>query len=78
MNLTAVFVEVEGGIMAWIEEMEGVATQGATLEEARANLLDALEETLEARREQARRKQQLGQTILSREALPFGGFNAAA
>ncbi|WP_174842830.1 type II toxin-antitoxin system HicB family antitoxin [Candidatus Oscillochloris fontis] len=77
MNLTAVFVEVEGGIMAWIEEMEGVATQGATLAEARENLLDALAETLEARRELARRKQQ-GNAILSREALPFGGLNAAA
>ncbi len=77
MNLTAVFVEVEGGIMAWIEEMEGVATQGATLAEARENLLDALAETLEARRELARRKQQAN-VILSREALPFGGLNAAA
>lgn len=77
MNLTAVFVQVEGGIMGWIEEMEGVATQGATIEEARANLLDALAETLEARRELARRKQQ-GTVIVSREALPFGGFNATA
>ncbi len=77
MNLTAVFEQVEGGYVAWIEEMEGVATQGATIEEARENLLDALAETLEARRELARRKQQ-GGAILSREALPFGGFNAAA
>lgn len=78
MNLTAVFAEVDGGIMAWIEELEGVATQGATLEEARENLLDALAETLEARRELARRRQQQGQTVLSREALPLGGLSAAA
>ncbi len=57
--------------MAWIEAMEGVATQGATLAEARENLLDALAETLEARHELARRKQQ-AHAILSREALPFG------
>ncbi len=31
MNLTAVFEQVEGGYVAWIEEMEGVATQGATI-----------------------------------------------
>lgn len=78
MNLTAVFAEVDGGVMAWIEELEGVATQGATLEEARENLLDALAETLEARRELARRRQQQGQTVLSREALPLGGLSAAA
>ena len=78
MNLTAVFAQVDGGVMAWIEELEGVATQGATLEEARENLLDALAETLEARRELARRRQQQGQTVLSREALPLGGLSAAA
>ncbi|MEI7645981.1 MAG: type II toxin-antitoxin system HicB family antitoxin [Chloroflexales bacterium] len=71
------FEQVDGGYVAWIEEMEGVATQGATIEEARENLLDALAETLEARRELARRTQQ-GGAILSREVLPFGGFNAAA
>jgi len=78
MHLTAVFAEVDGGIMAWIEELEGVATQGATLAEARENLLDALAETLEARRELARRRQQQGQIVLSREALPLGSLDAAA
>ncbi len=77
MNLTAVFEQVEGGYVAWIEELDGVATQGATIEQARENLLDALAETLEARRELARRTQQ-GNAILSRETLPFGGFHAAA
>ncbi len=70
MNLTAVFAQDGPWIMAWIEEIPGVATQGATLEEARANLLDALAETLEARRDLARRTQQ--QPVLSREALPVG------
>lgn len=77
MNLTAVFVQDGPWIVAWIEEIEGVATQGATLEEARVNLLDALAETLEARRELARRQAQ-SQMVISREPLPVGGLNAAA
>jgi hypothetical protein len=42
MNLTAVYVRDGAWIAAWIEEIPGVNTQGATLEEARANLRDAL------------------------------------
>jgi predicted RNase H-like HicB family nuclease len=66
--LTATYVRDGEWIVAWIEELPGVATQGKTIEEARANLQDALQETIEARREIARRKA-LGQTVVSRE--PF-------
>lgn len=47
MNLTAVYVQSGEWIAAWIEEMPGVNTQGRTLEEARANLRDALALMLE-------------------------------
>lgn len=50
MKLTAVFKEVPEGCIAWIEELPGANTQGATLEEARANLQEAVEMVLEANR----------------------------
>ncbi len=51
-HLTAVFLPAEeGGFVAYIPEMPGVASQGETLEEAQENLMDALELTLEVRRE---------------------------
>jgi predicted RNase H-like HicB family nuclease len=44
LKLTAVFQEAEeGGYIAFIEEIPGVNTQGNTLDEARANLLEALD-----------------------------------
>lgn len=42
MPLTAVFLEVPGGYVAFIEELPGANTQGATLEEARENLREAV------------------------------------
>ncbi len=52
MNLefTAVFRKVPEGYIAFIEELPGANTQGATLEEARANLKEAVELVLEANR----------------------------
>ena len=50
MNLTAVFKEVPEGYIAWVEELPGANTQGATLEEARANLHEAVGLVLEANR----------------------------
>jgi len=44
MKLTAVYEPAaEGGYVCWLEEMPSVQTQGETLEEARANLQDALQ-----------------------------------
>ena len=38
MHLTAVYVAVPEGYVAFVEELPGANTQGATLEEARQNL----------------------------------------
>ncbi len=46
-NLTAVYVEGEFGYTAYIDEMRGVITQGETIEDAEANLFDALQTYLE-------------------------------
>ena len=40
MELTAVFRKVPEGYIGFIEELPGANTQGATLEEVRANLRD--------------------------------------
>ncbi len=53
MQLTAVFVEVPEGYIAFVEELPGANTQGATLEEARENLSEAVSLVLEANRELA-------------------------
>ena len=50
MILTAVFEKVPEGYIGFIEELPGANTQGATLEEARTNLKEAVELVLEANR----------------------------
>jgi predicted RNase H-like HicB family nuclease len=50
MQLTAVFEKVPEGYIAFVEELPGANTQGATLEEARGNLREAVELVLEANR----------------------------
>lgn len=53
MEFTAVYVEVPEGYVAFVEELPGANTQGATLEEARENLREAVQMMLEANRELA-------------------------
>lgn len=50
IQLTAVFRKVPEGYIAFVEELPGANTQGATLEEARANLEEAVGLVLEANR----------------------------
>ncbi len=50
MKLTAVFEKVPEGYIGFIEELPGANTQGATIEEARSNLKEAVELVLEANR----------------------------
>ncbi len=50
VQLTAVFRPVPGGYVAYVEELPGANTQGATLDEARANLEEAVALVLEANR----------------------------
>jgi predicted RNase H-like HicB family nuclease len=52
MRVTAVFEPArEGGYTCFVEEIPAVISQGETLEEAKANLLDALKLVLECQRE---------------------------
>jgi predicted RNase H-like HicB family nuclease len=50
IRLTAVFQQVPEGYIGFVEELPGANTQGATLEEARANLEEAVALVLEANR----------------------------
>jgi predicted RNase H-like HicB family nuclease len=51
MELTAVFKKVPEGYIAWVEELPGANTQGATLAEARENLIEAVLMAFEANHE---------------------------
>lgn len=43
INLTAIFEPCdEGGYIAYIDEIQGINTQGETIEEAKENLADAI------------------------------------
>ena len=48
MKLTAIFQKVPEGFIGFVEELPGANTQGATLDEARNNLNEAVELVLEA------------------------------
>ena len=50
VELTAVFEKVPEGYVAFVEELPGANTQGATIEEARRNLEEAVRLVLEANR----------------------------
>ena len=55
LKLTAVYMEVPEGFVAFVEELPGANTQGDTLEEARENLREAVQMVLDANRELAAR-----------------------
>lgn len=50
IQLTAVFQKVPEGYIGSVEELPGANTQGATLEETRSNLEEAVSLVLEANR----------------------------
>lgn len=68
---TAVFVEVPEGYAAFVEELPGANAQGATLDEARHNLQEAIDLVLEANRTLA--EEGLAGKSVIREQLPIAG-----
>jgi len=65
-TFTAVFEQHEDYWVAYAEELPGANTQGATLEEAKENLAEAIVMVLEANRELAEREQR-GRTVIREE-----------
>ena len=68
---TAVYVEVPEGYAAFVEELPGANAQGATLDEARENLQEAIELVLEANRTLA--EEALAGRRAIKEDLPIEG-----
>ena len=66
-TFTAVYRKVPEGYAAFVEELPGANTQGATLEEARENLREAVALVLHANRSLA--EEQLDGADVIREAL---------
>lgn len=50
MQLNAIFEKVPEGYIAFVEELPGANAQGKTLDEARANLAEAVQLVLDANR----------------------------
>ena len=70
MQFTAVYIEVPEGYIAFVEELPGANTQGATLEEAKENLKEAVAMVLEANRELAE-KELLGKKVTREPFVPM-------
>jgi predicted RNase H-like HicB family nuclease len=70
LELTAVFKKVPEGYVAFVEEVPGANTQGKTLEEARANLDEAVMLVLEANRTLAEENLKGTEVIRERYRLP--------
>ena len=62
-TLTAVFEKSPQGYIGYVEELPGVNTQGATLEETKKNLIEAVHLVLEANRQLAE------ENVLEREII---------
>lgn len=63
LTLNAVYLKVPEGYIGFVEELPGANTQGATLEEARENLREAVELVIEASREL------VGETVKEKEVV---------
>ncbi len=53
MSFTAIYQKVSEGYIAFVEELPGANTQGATLPETRKNLKEAIRLVLEANKQLA-------------------------
>jgi predicted RNase H-like HicB family nuclease len=65
---TATYIETDGWIVGWVNELPGVMTQGRDLVEARENLKEAFQLMLETQRE-LHLRDSAGQRVLVSE--PF-------
>lgn len=72
MIFTAVFQEFPQGFVGFVEELPGANTQGQTLDEARENLVEAVELVLRANRDIAE-ESLVGKTVI-REPLKLANM----
>jgi predicted RNase H-like HicB family nuclease len=69
LEFTAVFQKVPEGYIGYVEELPGANTQGATLDEARENLREAIQLVVEANRELAAETAGHGEVVRERIAI---------
>ena len=72
IQLNAVFEKIKNGYIGYVEELPGANTQGATLEETKSNLKEALELVLESNR-QIHEAENAGREVVKE---PFGTLTA--
>jgi predicted RNase H-like HicB family nuclease len=70
-HFTAVFEQDGPWWIGYVEELPGANTQGATIEEARENLKEAVALILESNREQAE-KEIVGRVVIKEELVITG------
>ena len=68
-SLIAVFEKSPHGYIGYVEELPGANTQGETLAEAKANLIEAIQPVLQANRELAEEEIEAGKREVVREPL---------
>jgi predicted RNase H-like HicB family nuclease len=68
ITLTAVYRKVPEGYIGFVEELPGANTQGATIEETRENLKEAVEMVIEANRALAEEWSEGGEVVRERFA----------
>ena len=73
MEYTAIYTKLTpedgGGYMGTVEQMPEVITQGETIEEVRANVIDAIKLVLEDNRERVNSRMIPGETIREQVAI---------
>ncbi|MDE0145072.1 MAG: type II toxin-antitoxin system HicB family antitoxin [Nitrospira sp.] len=67
--LTAVFEKSPQGYIGYVEELPGANTQGGTLEETKANLVEAIQLVLQANRQLTEEEIGSGNSHVVKEAL---------
>ena len=67
--LTAVFEKSPQGYIGYVEELPGANTQGATMEETKANLVEAIQLVLQAHRQLSEEEIGSGNSHVVKEAL---------
>lgn len=67
--LTAVFEKFPQGYIGYVEELPGANTQGTTMEETKANLVEAIQLVLQANRQLAEEEIGSGNSHVVKEAL---------
>ncbi len=66
IDLTAVFEKSPFGYIGYVEELPGANTQGETLEEAKSNLMEAVQLALESNRQLAE-EENFGKEIIKEQ-----------